>query len=147
MTQWSRIATSILPSALFALVSASASAENLTSVTTQSPSKVVVQEQSFSDGRVTGSLKNVSDETVNEVTLLIQHSWHWKDEYHPGPVSDNPGRSEYHTISEPIQPGQALVFNYTPRVPLPNRDDGHFTTTASVHEYTATGKYPDPLVH
>jgi hypothetical protein len=107
----------------------------------------MVQEQTSLDGRVTGSIKNVSGDTVNEVTLLIQHSWHWKDEYHPGPASDNPGRSEHHTISQTIQPGQSIEFSYTPRVPLPNRDDGHFTTTVSVQEYTATSNYSNPLAH
>lgn len=147
MIRWSRIATSVLPLALFASVPAAASAETLTGITTQSPSNLIVREQTSHDGRVTGSIKNVSGDTVNEVTLLIQHSWHWKDEYHPGPASNNPGRAEYHTISQAIQPGQSIEFSYTPRVPLPNRDDGHFTTTVSVQEYTATGNHPNPLVH
>jgi hypothetical protein len=127
------------------MVPTSVSAETLTSVTTQLPSKLIVQEQSAHDGRVTGSIRNVSGDTVHAVTLLIQHSWYWKDEYHPGPASENPGRSEYHTISQAIHPGQSIEFSYAPRVPLPNRDDGHFTTTVSIQDYTATSSYPNPL--
>jgi hypothetical protein len=114
-------------------------------VTAHEPANVVVQAQEYGNGVVSGMIRNLSDDTIHEVTLLIQHSWHWKNEFHPGPPEDNPGRAEYQTISQSIAPGGTLEFQYTPRFPLPHRADGHFTTTVSVQEYTAVGEAPGPL--
>lgn len=134
-------------SLLFATAGAvQVSAETLTTVTTHEPSKVIVQEHELGNGAVSGVIKNLSDDTIEEVTLLVQHTWHWKNEFHPGPASENPGRSEFETISKPIAPGKSLQFQYTPRVPLPHRDDGYFTTSVSVHEYTAIGEAPTRAV-
>jgi hypothetical protein len=108
---------------------------------------VVVQAYVLGNGAVSGVLENMSDDTIHEVTLLIRHSWLWNNEFRPGPPEDNPGRAEFQTISKPIAPGATLEFQYTPRLPLPNRSDGHFTTTVSVQEYTAVGEALRPLVH
>jgi hypothetical protein len=132
----------LFTTALFFAIASQAPAETLTTVTTQEPSKLVVQEQNLGNGAVAGVIRNLSDDTIQEVTLLIQHSWHWNNEFHPGPPSDNPGRSEFQTISKSIAPRGALEFQYTPRLPLPARDDGYFTTSISVHEYTAIGEAP-----
>lgn len=121
------------------------SAETIT-VTQQEPSKLIVQSRDIGNGVASGVVKNLSNDTINEVTLLIQHSWSWKNEFHPGPVEDNPGRAEFQTISQSIAPGGTLEFQYTPRIPLPNRTDGHFATTISVHEYTTTGHIDQPIV-
>jgi hypothetical protein len=132
---------------LFILATASqAAAVTLTTVTTQEPSKVVVQARDLGNGILSGVIRNLSNDTINEVTLLIQHSWHWKNEFHPGPVEDNPGRSDFQTIAKSIAPGGTLEFQYTPRIPLPNRPDGHFETSISVQEYTATGEAPHSLI-
>lgn len=137
----------LLTALFFAIAGAGqAFAETLTTVTTQEPSKLVVQEHDLGNGAVSGEIKNLSDDTVQEVTLLIQHTWHWKNEFHPGPASENPGRAEFETISKPIAPGKTLEFQYTPTAPLPNRNDGYFTTSVSIQEYTAIGELPTRAV-
>jgi hypothetical protein len=127
-------------SLLLVLATASqTSAATLTTVTTQEPSKLIVQARNLGNGIVSGVIRNLSDDTINEVTLLIQHSWHWRNEFRPGPVEDNPGRTEFQTLSKSIEPGGSLEFHYAPSIPLPSRTDGHFETTVGVQEYTATG--------
>lgn len=141
-----RSRTIIFATLLLLTAASQAPAETLTTVTTQEPSKLVVQEHDLGNGAVSGTIKNMSDNTIQEVTLLIQHSWHWKNEFHPGPAEDNPGRAEFQTLSKPIAPGATLEFQYTPRQPLPDRHDGYFTTSVSVHEYTAVGETPRTFV-
>jgi len=116
----------LLATVLFFAIASPASAETLTSITAQEPSNVVVQERDLGSGAVSGVIKNLSDDTIQEVTLLIQHTWHWKNEFHPGPAEANPGRADFHSISKPIAPGEDLQFQYVPRVPLPHR--GHDRT-------------------
>jgi hypothetical protein len=123
-----------------------ASAKTVTTVTTQEPSKLVVEAHDLGNGTVSGHIKNLTNDTVQQVTLLIQHTWNWKNEYRPGPASDNPGRSEFRTISKPIAPGGSVDFQFAPTKPLPHRNDGYFTTSVSVEEYTAVSESPSRTV-
>jgi hypothetical protein len=79
---------------------------------------------------VTGIITNRSDSTVQDIKVLIQHAWRWKNEYHPG--DSDPGRAEYVNLEKPLLPGETVTFQYQPIPALPKRSDGHFETTAEV---------------
>jgi hypothetical protein len=91
------------------------------------------------DGAFTGLLKNSGTQAVRNVRLLVNHSWLWKNERNPGPVENNPARAEYYVVGGEVPAGGELRFRYAPSPPLPQRTDGHFSTTATIVGLTEVG--------
>jgi len=89
------------------------------------------------DGTVSGALCNVSNEPVRDVRLVIERTWVSKKEFRAG--TDDPGRTEFHTVGETISPGGQVPFTYRPSAPLPNRTDGHYDTSVGVVGLVAIG--------
>lgn len=99
------------------------------------PGAVKLEGVRFEGGNVRGTIVNTSSTEIGDVQLLIRYVWLWKDERHPG--DDNPGRSEYHVVSETIAPGDSATFEKTPVPPLPlARTDGRFQAEVSVVGFT-----------
>jgi hypothetical protein len=82
------------------------------------------------DGSLSGVIANRSGEPVRDIQLLIEHSWLWADEFHPG--ESGPGRARYVTVPTLLPPDKSVEFRYQPVPPLPYRSDGRFETTAEV---------------
>jgi hypothetical protein len=119
------------------LVSSAAPAQ--TDVSSQAaPTDVIVRNVAVDDGVVTGIVENRSSLTVRDVRLLIRHTWLWKNERDPG--ENNPGRADYHTITDDIPPGQITTFTYRPLPPLPVRTDGRFDTSVEVVGFVEVGE-------
>ncbi len=91
---------------------------------------VTLSDLQVQGGNISAVLVNTSSHTIHQVELLINHTWLWRDERHPG--EDNPGRSNYYTVHGDIAPGGKLPFTYRPTPPLPQRSDGHFETSAQI---------------
>jgi len=89
------------------------------------------------DETVSGALCNVSNEPVRDVRLIIERTWVSKKELRTG--TDDPGRTEFHTVEETIPPGGRLPFTYRPSALLPNRTDGHYDTSVGVVDLVAIG--------
>jgi|SRR5579862_4451308 len=98
----------------------------------------IVRNIHVKDSIVSGVLVNNSPRLLRDVRLMVHHTWHWKNERHPG--DDNPGRTEDLTITGEASPGGTLPFTYNLKQPLPQRNDGHFVTTADVIGFTEVGK-------
>ena len=90
------------------------------------------------DGTVSGALCNVSNAPVRDVRLVIERTWVSTKEFRTG--TDDPGRSELHTVEETIPPRGRLPFTYRPSAPLPNRTDGHYDTSVAVVGLVAIGR-------
>lgn len=90
-----------------------------------------------SDQLITGTLTNNSDHQVDDVHLLVNHSFLWKNERNPG--RNNPSRTEYYRVAKPIPAGASMSFEYRPNPPLPKRNDGKFMTTVEVVSFTEIG--------
>jgi len=90
-------------------------------------------------GSLIGLVQNSGSTTVRDVRLLIRHTWLWKNERHPGPPADNPGRSAYYMVEGDIPPGGDLRFRYSPSPALPVRTDGSFATTAEIVGFVEAG--------
>ncbi len=132
----SRIAV-LITIAMLALCGRAGAEDNL--VAGGRANAVTARDVRASDGMVTGVLENDTSHVVRDVRLMIHHAWFWKNEYAPG--DDNPGRVEYSTISETIEPHGTLTFRYKPSPPLPvGRTDGRFETTVSIVGYTEVGR-------
>lgn len=86
------------------------------------------------DALVAGTLINNSEHEVNDVHLLVIHSFLWKNERNPG--RNNPSRTEYYRVAKPIPAGAAMTFEYKPSPPLPKRSDGKFVTTVEVISFS-----------
>ena len=86
------------------------------------------------DGVVRGMLASQSSSVIREVTLLVHHTWNWQNEMRPG--DDSPGRSTYVHISGDVPALGTLHFEYVPSPPLPERNDGTFTTSVDISAYT-----------
>jgi len=86
---------------------------------------------------VTGALTNNSNHVVDNVHLLVHHSFLWKNERNPG--RNNPSRTEYYRVAKPIPAGATMSFEYRPNPPLPKRSDGTFMTTVEVVSFTEIG--------
>jgi hypothetical protein len=89
---------------------------------------------------MTGVLSNGGARPVRDVRLLVRHTWLWKNERHPGPPTDNPGRSSYYMVDGEVPPGGDLRFRYVPSPPLPVRTDGSFATTAEIVGFVEAGE-------
>ena len=95
-----------------------------------------------SDTLVAGTLVNNSTRQVDEVHLLVNHMFLWKNERNPG--KNNPGRTDYYRVVKPIPPGAALSFEYKPSPPLPKRSDGKYVTTIEVTSFSEVTGQPQP---
>lgn len=82
------------------------------------------------DGRVSGTLTNLSDRSVRNVRLLIEHAWLWNHESRPG--DEDLGRLEVVTIPQELAPGASATFTQPLETPLARRTDGRYVTTATV---------------
>lgn len=82
-------------------------------------------------------LVNQTPKRVRDVRVLIRHTWHWADEFHPG--SDSPGWSVYRSLDNEIPPGGSLEFTYAPSPPLTVRPDGYYETTIQLVGFTEVG--------
>jgi hypothetical protein len=85
---------------------------------------VTITQRSTLDGTVTGQVTNRSPSAIRNIEMQIRYEWLWADEMKPGDYS--PGRTDRFELPDRIAPGQTASFVYTPAVPLPQRDDGHF---------------------
>ncbi len=91
---------------------------------------LAIQNLTDNHGTVEGVLVNKSPHTVEDVKLLISHEWLWANEFSPG--TDNPSRADFITLDHEIPAGGSVPFTYTPALPLPERNDGHFIAYAKV---------------
>ena len=82
--------------------------------------------------QVSGVLVNLSDKVLHDVRILVDRSWLWADERDPGAAEDDPGRAAVYTVPGEILPSGRLPFTYRGAGSLPQRPDGHFTTSVSV---------------
>ena len=83
-------------------------------------------------------LVNLTNERLENVRVLVNESFRWKDEMHPG--EDDPSRAEIVTVAEPIAPGATRDVTETMASP-PVREDGWFVPTATV---VGLDTYPVP---
>jgi hypothetical protein len=98
---------------------------------------VAVRDVEVRDASVSGRIVNKSPRLLRDVKLIVRHTWHWRDERHPG--DDSPGRSEEFTVPGEAPPGGSLPFSYRLDPPLSERTDGHFATSAEVVGFTEVG--------
>ena len=82
------------------------------------------------DGGIDAVLENRSTHVLDNVVIVVRYDWLWKDDLNPG--EHNPGWVEYVTVDQRLLPGERIPFVYTPRAPLPQRDDGWFAPSAEV---------------
>jgi hypothetical protein len=97
----------------------------------------LVRDVAIHDRTVSGVVVNTSPRLLRDVKLLISHTWHWKDERHPG--DDSPGRTESVTVPGEVAPGHSLPFTAQLDQPLPERTDGNFATSAEVIGFSEVG--------
>lgn len=90
------------------------------------------------DGVVHGTLTSQSADPIRDITLLVHHTWHWKNEQQPG--EDSPGRSTFFQVPDEVPALGTREFTYVPSPPLPEREDGSFKTTVEISRYTEVGQ-------
>ena len=96
--------------------------------------RVAVEDLRIGDTTISGRLANQSDDTVSDVRVLVQDTFLWANEFHPG--TDNPSRVEVHTVKGDIPPHGTVPFQFS-REPLPERRDGRFDTSVEVTGLTS----------
>jgi hypothetical protein len=98
---------------------------------------IVVELGETENGHVTGLVWNRSAMPVAEVTLLIQQSYVWPDEFKP--KGEDPSRAVVRHLQGPIPPGQSIRFDEM--IPVPAVSRGTFETRAMVlgYRYLETG--------
>ena len=82
------------------------------------------------DGGIDAVLENRSSHVLDDVVVVVRYDWLWRDDLNPG--EHNPGWVEYVTVDQRLMPGERVPFVYTPRSPLPQRDDGWFAPSAEI---------------
>ena len=101
---------------------------------------VEIRDVTVRDGVVNGTIVNRSDKILRDVRLQIRHQWLWDNEFHPG--TDDPGRTEFHTLPGEIPPGARAQFTYRMDSLLPERSDGRFQTQVEVVSVLAVDRSP-----
>lgn len=96
-------------------------------------SVVQVRDVLVSPTELSGTLVNLTDHELRDIRLRASDVFLWRNETRPG--TDDPSRSEELVVKGPIPPRGALQFT-APRTPLPDRDDGDFTTRIEVTSLT-----------
>jgi hypothetical protein len=84
--------------------------------------------------KISGVIANKTPHTIQDVQLMIQYHWLWKDERNPGEHS--PGRTVIIPLNEQLEPGESHSFSYTPPFSLPSRNDGYFMPEVDVAGFT-----------
>lgn len=95
---------------------------------------VAIQNLNATPAQVKGEIVNRTPHMIRDVDLVIQYHWRWKNEFKPG--KDAPGRVEIVKISTEIKPGQSVPFSFSPKPPLPDRQDGWFEPEVTVGGFT-----------
>jgi len=91
---------------------------------------VEVRNVNVSENVITGEVVNRSPHLLQNVELLLQFHWLWKNERHP---QDNSlGRSVFLMLDRNIRPGESAAFTFKPDPPLPARSDGHYMAEVSL---------------
>jgi hypothetical protein len=85
-------------------------------------------------GRVTGLVRNTSDDTLRDVRVLIQLVYHWPNEMHPG--AESPSDAVVAEIAGPLEPGETAQFDATLPTGAPR---GDFEPRVKVLGFTAVG--------
>jgi hypothetical protein len=92
---------------------------------------ITVESVRTENGHVRGRIFNRSSTPVNEVTLLIQQTYVWPNEFKPH--GENPSRALVRHLTGPIAPGQALEFDET--IPEAAASGGTFETRVMILGY------------
>jgi hypothetical protein len=80
---------------------------------------------------VSGEIVNISPWPLRDVELLVQHRWHWTNEFRPG--ENNPGMAVFYKVEREIPPGGSVPFTYGQPSPSSTPDvAGQFETVVSV---------------
>jgi len=81
---------------------------------------------------VAGEIENTSPWPLRDVELLVQHRWHWMNEFRPG--ENNPGMAVFYKVEREIPPGGSAPFTLgRPSSPsTPDAAAGQFETVVSV---------------
>ena len=79
---------------------------------------------------VTGEVVNKSPHLLQNVELLLQFHWLWKNEMHP--QENSLGRSVFLTLDRNIRSGESAAFTFKPDPQLPARRDGHYMAEVSI---------------
>ena len=79
---------------------------------------------------VAGEIVNTSPWPLRDVELLVQHRWHWMNEFRPG--ENNPGMAVFYKVEREIPPGRSIPFTYRQPSPPPTPTGGQFETVVSV---------------
>ena len=82
-------------------------------------------------GQVSGVIRNRSSQPVSEVTLLIQQTYLWPNEFKP--VGESPSRAVVRKVAGPIGPGDSMRFDEA--VPVPQTARGSFEARAEILGY------------
>ncbi|MGH7894149.1 MAG: hypothetical protein ACREQL_05725 [Candidatus Binatia bacterium] len=102
---------------------------------------VEVRDVRIGAAAVRGVLVNRTDGKLEDVRLLVQDTFSWTDELHPG--ADSPGRATYAVVHGPIPPRGEVAFEIR-REALPDRSEGRFETSVTVVGLTRYEPEPVP---
>ena len=91
---------------------------------------VEIRNVNVSENVITGEVVNRSPHLLQNVELLLQFHWLWKNEMHP--QANLLGRSVFLTLDRNIRPGEPAAFTFKPDPPLTARPDGHYMAEVSL---------------
>ncbi|HME70840.1 MAG TPA: hypothetical protein VKM54_13370 [Myxococcota bacterium] len=120
----------VLALAFLWLLPALAGAADLTS-STDIDRSLTIESVHSELGQVSGVIRNRSLQPVSDVTLLIQQTYLWPNEFKP--TGESPSRAVVRKIAGPIGPGDSMRFDEA--VPVPEAARGSFEARAEILGY------------
>ena len=97
---------------------------------TEAARTVEVRNVNVSENVITGEVVNRSPHLLQNVELLLQFHWLWKNEMRP--QENSLGKSLFLTLDRNIRPGESAAFTFKPDPPLPARPDGQYMAEVSL---------------
>ena len=95
---------------------------------------VAIRDVRTAGDTVSGVVVNRSRNPVRDVKLVVNHTWLWDNEMHPG--VDEYSRADYYIVKGDIPPGGEAPFTLRPTEPLQEGRGGHFMTNVGIASVT-----------
>ena len=105
-------------------------AAQLATTSEHSEKTLTISDVRVTENRLLGEITNNSENKVQDISLMVQHMWRWKDGYNP--KIEAPVNAALFKLQKDLVPGETATFSYMVSLPTDNRSDGHFVTDVSV---------------
>src|SRR3989442_14783555 len=109
-------------------------AAQLATTSEHSEKTLTISDVRVTENRLLGEITNNSENKVQDISLMVQHMWRWKDGYNP--KIEAPLTAFLLRLSKDLLPGETATFSSTVSLPAADQIEGQLVTEVSVAAFT-----------